>query len=83
MKPQTYAVRYFTGEEVIVLPLGHLPENFVLEIAAGDLFLDGWCPGNPWCVYYGTGDERKPMLLDGDGEPITIDHYGDSDELWP
>lgn len=80
-----YLVRYLTEDEgVMAMFLGDLPEKFALEIAAGNLFLMGWCPGNRWCLYTVTNtpsdDEEIPIILDGDGEPFQ--HYGHSHELW-
>ena len=82
-----YLVRYLTEDEgVMAMFLGDLPEKFAVEIAAGNLFVMGWCPGNPWCLYTVTNtpsnDEEIPVKLDGDGEPLTIPGYGHKPELW-
>jgi len=82
-----YLVRYLTEDEgVMAMFLGELPEEFAVEIAAGNLFLTGWCPGNRWCLYTVTStpsdDEETPVTLDGDGEPIRHDGYGHNPELW-
>lgn len=76
-----YSVRYLAEESVVVIELGFVDPEFAVEIAAGNLFLNGWSPGEDWCVY--ENDERQTPVLEIDGEKIDQPYYGDYDYLWP